>query len=79
MSSELRARAQRSDGVGGEHNAWCIKRARSPAVEVAATLAAMAMRGNVMDGRVVGGLLVCRGIIRNPVCMHLLPHRIVWP
>ncbi len=37
------------------------------------------MRGNVVVGGVVGELLVCRGIIKNPVCMHLLPHRIVWP
>ncbi len=79
MSSELRARAQRSDGVGGEHNALCIKCAWLPAVEVAAMLAAMAVRGDAMVGGVIGGLLVCRGIIHNPVCMHFLPHRIVWP
>ncbi len=50
VSSELRARARRRDGVGGEHNAWWMKCALSPAVEVAATLAAMAMRDS---GRVV--------------------------
>jgi hypothetical protein len=73
------AKAQRRVGVGGEHNAWCIKLAWSPAVEVAATLAAMAMRGNAMVGEVVGGLLVCRGIIHNPVYVHLLLHRIMQP
>ncbi len=45
MSSELHARAPMRDGVGGEHRAWWMKRTRSPAVEVAATLAAMAVRG----------------------------------
>ena len=48
------ARAQRRDGVGGEHSAWWMKRAWSPAVEVAATLAAMA----VMDN---GGVVVFVG------------------
>ncbi len=63
--------------VTGEHNAWCVKFAWLPAVEVAAMLAAMAMRDNAVVSGVVGGLLVCRGIIHNPVHMHLLPHRIV--
>ncbi len=49
-----------SGGVGGEHNACCIKRAWLPAVEVAARLAGMAVRGNAVVGRVVGGILVCR-------------------
>ncbi len=66
-----------SVGVGGELNACCIKCAWLPAVEVAATLAGMAVRGNAVVGRVVGGILICRGIIHNPVHMHLLPHRIV--
>ncbi len=48
-------------------------------MEVAATLAAVAMRGNAVVGGDVGGLLGCRGIIHNPVHMHLLLHRIVWP
>ena len=48
------ARAQRRDGVGGEHSAWWMKRAWSPAVEVAVTLAAMA----VMDN---GGVVVFVG------------------
>jgi hypothetical protein len=48
-------------------------------VEVAARLAAMAMRGNALVGEVGGGLLGCRGIIHNPVCMHMLLHRIVQP
>ena len=47
MSSELHARAPMRDGVGGEHSAWWMKHTRSPAVEVAATLAAMAVRGIV--------------------------------
>ena len=51
VSSELRVRARRRDGVGDEHSAWWMKRAWSPAVEVAATLAAMA----VMDS---GGVVV---------------------
>ncbi len=48
-------------------------------VEVAATLAAMVLKGNAVVGGVLGGLLVCRGIIHKPVHMHLLPHRIVQP
>jgi hypothetical protein len=78
-AKELCARARRSVGVGEEHNAWWIKFTWSLAVEVAATLAAMAVRGNAVVGGVVGGLLGCRGIIHNPVHMHLLPHRIVRP
>jgi len=54
VSSELRVRTHRRDGVGGEHSAWWMKRAWSPAVEVAATLAAMA----VMDS---GGVVVLVG------------------
>jgi hypothetical protein len=50
VSSELRARARWRDGVRGEHSAWWMKRAWSPAVEVAATLAAMAVWDS---GRVV--------------------------
>jgi hypothetical protein len=76
---ELSVRAQRSVGVGGEHNAWWIKCAWLPAVEVAATLVAMAVGGIAVVGGVAGGLLGCRGIIHNPVSMHLLSHRIVWP
>ena len=79
VSLELQARARRSVGVGEEHNAWWIKFTWSLAVEVAATLAAMAVRGNAMVGGVIVGLLACRGIIHNPMCMHLLPHRIMWP
>ena len=54
VSSELRARARRRDGVGGEHSDWWMKRAWSPAVEVDAMLAAMA----VMDS---GGVVVFVG------------------
>ena len=79
VSLELCIRAQRSVGVGGEHNAWWIKYAWSPAMEVAATLAVMAMWGNVVVVIVAGGMLQTRGIIHNPVRMHLLLHRIVWP
>ncbi len=43
VSLELRARARRRDRVGGEHSEWWMKRAWSPAVEVSATLAAMAV------------------------------------
>ncbi len=49
VSSELRARARRKDGVRGEHSAWWMKRAWSPTVEVAAKLAAMAMRDSGGD------------------------------
>jgi hypothetical protein len=54
VSLELWARARRSDGVGGEHKAWCIKWSWLPAMKVAETLVAMAVMGNSM----VGGLLV---------------------
>jgi hypothetical protein len=79
VSSELCARAHRSDGVGGEHSAWWMKHACSPTVEVDAMLATMAMRD--CDGVVVfvGRLLGCRGIIDSPLCMHFLPHIIVRP
>jgi hypothetical protein len=54
VSLELRARIRRRDGVGGEHSAWWMKCAWSPAVEVAATLAAMAVRDS-------GGVVVFVG------------------
>ncbi len=79
VSLEPCARAWRNVGVGGEHNAWWIKRAWLLTVEVAATLAAMAVWGTAVVGVVVGGILRTRGIIHNPVCMHLLLHRIVQP
>jgi hypothetical protein len=79
VSLELRARAWRSVGVGGDHNVWWIKRAWLRAVEVAVMLAALAVRGNAVVGVVVGGILGTRGIIHNLVCMHLLPYRIVRP
>ncbi len=78
-SLELLARVQRSVGGGGKHNAWWIKCAWLPAIEVAARLAAMAVWGTAVVGIVVGGILGTRGIIHNPVHMHLLPHRIVGP
>jgi hypothetical protein len=79
VSSELHVRARRSDGVGGEHSAWWMKCAWSPAMEVDATLAAMTVRdcGGVVVS--VGRLPGRRGIIHSPVCMHLLPHIIVRP
>ncbi len=54
VSLELRARACRRDGVGGEHSDWWMKRAWSPAIEVDAMLAAMA----AMDS---GGVVVFIG------------------
>ncbi len=54
VSSELRVRARRRVGDGGEHSAWWMKRAWSPAVEVVAMLAAMAMRDS-------GGVVVFVG------------------
>ena len=44
-SSELRARTRRRVGIGGEHSAWWMKRAWSPAVEVDAAFAAMDVLG----------------------------------
>jgi hypothetical protein len=79
VSLELCTRTQRSVGVGGEHSAWWIKRSWSPAVEVAATLAAMAALSTAVVGVVVGGILGTKGISHNPVCMHWLPHIIVRP
>jgi hypothetical protein len=55
LSSVLRARARRRDGVGGEQSAWWGKCAWLPAVEVAAILAAMAMGSRPLVGSVVGG------------------------
>jgi hypothetical protein len=55
LSLMLRGRACRRDGVGGEHSAWWRKHAWLPAVEVAATLAAMAMGGRPLVGGIVGG------------------------
>ncbi len=79
VSLELCTRAQRSVGVGGEHNVWWIKHAWLPAMEVAATLAAMGTWGTAVAGVIIGVILGTRGIIHNPVRMHLLPHRIVRP
>ena len=54
VSLELRARAHRRVGDGGEHSAWWMKCAWPPAVEVVATLAAMAVRDS-------GGVVVFVG------------------
>jgi hypothetical protein len=72
-------RARRSVGVVGEHSTWWINCAMLLAVKVAATLAAMAVRGNGVVGGLVGGILGTKSIIHNPVHMHLLPHIIVRP
>jgi hypothetical protein len=48
-------------------------------MEVAATLAVMAIWGNAVVGMVVDGMLGTKSIIHNPVRMHLLPYRIVRP
>jgi hypothetical protein len=53
LSLELCTRAQRSVGVDGEHNAWWMKHAWLPVVEVAAILAAMAVWGTAVVGVVV--------------------------
>jgi hypothetical protein len=74
VSLELCARAHRSVG---EHNAWWIECTWLTAVEVAATLAAMAVKGNAVVSMVVGRVLGTRGIIHNTVRMHLLLHKIV--
>ena len=54
VSSKLRARDCRRVGDGGEHSAWWMKCAWPPAVEVVATLAAMAVRDS-------GGVVVFVG------------------
>ncbi len=79
ISLEHCARAWRSVGVGGEHYAWWIKGAWLPAMKVAATLAIKVVWANAVVGMVVGWILGARGIIHNPVRMHLLPHRIIQP
>ncbi len=55
LSLVLRARARRRDVVDGEQSAWWRKCAWPPAVEVAATLATMAMGGRLLVGSIVGG------------------------
>ena len=50
VSLELCARTRWRVGIGGEHSAWWMNRAWSPAVEVDATLAAMDVVGR---GRVI--------------------------
>ncbi len=55
LSSVLHAKARKRDVVGGEQSAWWRKRAWLPAVEVAATLAAMAMRGRLLVSGIIGG------------------------
>ncbi len=55
LSLVLRARARRRDGVGSEQSAWWRKCTWLPAVEVAATLAAMAMEGRPLVSGIVGG------------------------
>jgi hypothetical protein len=79
LSSVLRARARRRDVVGGEQCGWWRKRALLLAVEVAVTLVAMVMGGRLLVGSIVSGSMGWRGIIHNPVRMHLLPHRIMRP
>jgi hypothetical protein len=65
LSLVLCARARRRDVVGGEQSAWWRKHAWSPAVDVAATLAAMAMEGRLLVSGIVGGGIQCACI-----CCH---------
>ena len=64
----------------GAHGAWCMKRAYSPAEEVASTLAAMKV-GSLLAWLlfVVNGGVGQRGVIHNLVHVHLLPQRITLP
>jgi hypothetical protein len=55
LSLVLRMRARRRDVVSSEQSAWWRKRAWSPAVEVVAMLATMAMGGRPLIGSIVGG------------------------
>jgi hypothetical protein len=55
LSSVLCARACRRDVIGGEQSASWRKHAWSPAVEVAVTLATMAMGGRPLVSGIVGG------------------------
>jgi hypothetical protein len=77
-SSLLCLRACISVVAGGEHRAWCMYCAYSPVDEVVSTLAAM-----IVGGRMAGLMLVVdggmgqRGIIHNPVRVHLLPQRMI--
>jgi hypothetical protein len=79
LSSVLRARACRRDGVGGEQSAWWRKCAWLPAVEVAAMFAAIAMGGRPLVGSIVvaewvGGvssIIQCACICcRTGSCIH---------
>ena len=80
-SSLLRSSAHSRVAAVGEQRAWWMNCAYSPAVEVASTLAAIAM-GRSMVGAVVGvagGGVTVRGIIQSPVRVHLLAHSTVRP
>jgi hypothetical protein len=79
-SSQLRLIACMSVVAGGEHRAWCMWRACSPADKVVSMLTAMTV------GSKLAWLLFAdaggagrRGIIHNPVRVHLLPQRITLP
>jgi hypothetical protein len=54
LSLVLHTRARMRDVVGGEQSAWWRKCTWSPAVEVVAMLAAMAMGGRPLVGGIVG-------------------------
>ncbi len=55
LSLVLHAKSRMREGVAGEQSAWWRKCAWLPAVEAAATLAAMAMGGRPLVGGIVGG------------------------
>ncbi len=57
----------------GEQSAWLMQRAYSAADEVATTLAAMTVGGRMAGLMLaVGGGMGQRGIIHNPMWVHLL-------
>jgi hypothetical protein len=79
-SSELITNARSRVTAGGKQRAWWMKSACPAAVDVALTLASMAI-GRALavaySGMRAGD--VVRGTIHRPVHVHLLPHKIVLP
>ena len=80
-SSLLRSSAHSSVAAVGEQRAWWMNRLYSAAVEVALTLAAIAMGRSVVGALVgmFGDGVAARGIIQSSVRVHLLVHSTVRP
>ncbi len=78
-SSLLPFRACSSVVAGGEQRAWWMRCAYSPEDEVASMLAAMTVGGGMAGLMLaVNGGIGQRGIIHNPVRVHLLPQRMIF-